>query len=44
MTIRSVEGDILAGPEFVHGRNAFGKMDAGLALQVERRDPEAFRG
>jgi O-acetyl-ADP-ribose deacetylase (regulator of RNase III) len=45
MTIRYVEGDIFAGPErvLVHGCNAFGKMSAGLALQVRRLYPEAFR-
>jgi O-acetyl-ADP-ribose deacetylase (regulator of RNase III) len=45
MKIRYVEGDIFAGPEpvLVHGCNAFGKMGAGIALQVKRRYPEAFR-
>lgn len=45
MRIRTVEGDIFAGPErvFVHGCNAFGRMGAGLALQVKRRYPDAYR-
>ncbi len=45
MEIRSVEGDIFAGPEqvLVHGCNAFGTMDAGIALQIKRLDPGAFR-
>lgn len=45
MEIRSVEGDIFVRPEhvLVHGCNAFGTMGAGIALQIKRLDPGAFR-